>query len=135
MRRNSPTLIISGGNKVIGILSFIATTVLLALFFVWLNFVWEILPFFGLALLLYAFQASKLNYIRFSGGQFIIGNVFKQTIRKEASLFVGVYELFPLTPLMQIKFKDGSSYNFLATSATLAAKLDRSIREAIEGPA
>ncbi len=132
MRKRSLTIVISSGNKANGIITLAATVLLLALFFVWLNFVWEILPFFGLALLLYAFQASKLNYIRFSGGQFIIENIFRRAIRKEASLFIGIHELFPLMPLMRIKFKDGSSYLFLGTIS--ASKLTHLIKEAFERP-
>jgi hypothetical protein len=132
MRKSSLILVISSGNKANGIITLAATVLLLALFFVLLDTRWETLPLYFLTLLLYSFQASVRNYISFDQRQFIIENIFRRAVRKEASLFIGIHELFPLMPLMRMKFKDGSSYLFLGIIS--AGKLTHLIKEAFERP-
>jgi hypothetical protein len=132
MRKSSLILVISSGNKANGIITLAATVLLLTLFFVLLDTRWETLPLYFLTLLLYSFQASVRNYISFDQRQFIIENIFRRAVRKEASLFIGIHELFPLMPLMRMKFKDGSSYLFLGIIS--AGKLTHLIKEAFERP-
>lgn len=128
MAMTSTILKIGLGSKVIGIISFIAI-ILLALSFVLPYFRWETLLVAVLVILIYSFQASKINYIRLNQGQFIIESIFRPIIRKETSLFCEVVELIPFSHLMRIKFKDGSSYVFWGKSDI---ELNRVIKKAIE---
>lgn len=121
------TVRISLGNKVIGIVSFVAI-IILALSFMLSYFGWETLLIAGLLISIYSSQASKINYISLSQGQFLIENIFRPAIPKKASLFNEVTELFPFTHLMSIKFKDGTSYLFWGRSDI---ELNRLIKETL----
>ena len=109
MAMTNPSLKISLGSKVIGIISF-ACIILLSFCFVLPYFSLETLTIGGLLVATYSLQASKINYVSLNDGKFIIENIFRQDIEKEGFLFDGIVELIPFTHLMKIKFKDGSIF-------------------------
>lgn len=123
------TLKISLMNKKTGILSFISFILLLLTFVVTFFSRWEVLIIDGLLIVFYCFQVSMISFVTLRQGKFLIENVFKPTITKDARLFQEVTELMPFTHLMQLKFRDGSTYLFWGKSDM---ELNRSIRDSIK---
>lgn len=115
MATTNPSLKISLGSKVIGIISYIAI-ILLSLCFALPYFKLETLAIGVLLVVIYSLQAGKITYVSLSQDKFVIENIFRADIEKEGFLFDEIVEQIPFTHLMKIKFKDGSSFFFWGRS-------------------
>ncbi|WP_158857327.1 hypothetical protein [Lunatibacter salilacus] len=106
--------IISLGNKVIGIISFI-TVMFMALLFVIVSVDGYMLLISFLLISIYSFQASKIKYIEVIDKQFIIKNVFKKDLTKDLRMYKKVSRI-GFSNLMEIEFLDESKYYFWGKS-------------------
>ena len=105
---------ISLGNKVIGIISFVAV-VAIALLFIAISVEGYFLIIALLLVCVYSFQASKISYIEVVNGQFVIENVFKNRVLKGLKEYKKVSKL-GFGNLMEMQFLDESRYFFWGKS-------------------
>lgn len=105
---------ISLGNKVIGIISFVAV-MFMALLFVIVSVDGYMLIISFLIIFIYTFQASKITYIEVINKNFIIKSVFKRDLTKDLKMYKKVSRI-GFSNLMEIEFSDESRYFFWGKS-------------------